>query len=196
MKEKLMGKISLEFIKKVLYFIVLILLVFLIINKFSKTRVLFSASANKIKTKEIEQLNLAKFTWNGIAEYTPENKKNDKTYIKYEANIVATMNFENFEDNISINHFTKVITVTLPKVQLQPNVIFKDGGKSFSFIPKNTDIEMKELVKVCEDDALEKVKKKTDMIEIAKENAKNTIEGLFLPMIEEEHYDIIWKDGE
>ena len=55
---------------------------------------------------------------------------------------------------------------------------------------------MNELIKVCEDDALEKVSERVKIQEIAKDNAKTTIEGLLLPFIEENDYSIIWKDGE
>ena len=84
----------------------------------------------------------------------------------------------------------------MPEIELKPTIIFRDGGKSFSFIPTNTDIEMKELIKVCEDDAIKKVSERLKIKDVAKENAKSTIEGLFLPLLEGNNYQIIWKDGE
>lgn len=188
--------LSFKIIKRIIYFIILIVLILLIVNKFSKNKVTLDSSSNLIKIDEITKFNVAKFTWNGIAEYHKDNTEKVDTYIKYEADIVATMNLENFDKNIVIDKDKKEITITLPKIELKPNIIFRDGGKSFSFIPTNTDIEMNELIKVCEDDALEKVSERVKIQEIAKDNAKTTIEGLLLPFIEENDYSIIWKDGE
>ena len=188
--------LSFKIIKRIIYFIILIVLILLIVNKFSKNEVTLDSSSNLIKIDEITKFNVAKFTWNGIAEYHKDNTEKVDTYIKYEADIVATMNLENFDKNIVIDKDKKEITITLPKIELKPNIIFRDGGKSFSFIPTNTDIEMNELIKVCEDDALEKVSERVKIQEIAKDNAKTTIEGLLLPFIEENDYSIIWKDGE
>ena len=188
--------LSFKIIKRIIYFIILIVLILLIVNKFSKNKVTLESSSNLIKIDEITKFNVAKFTWNGIAEYHKDNTEKVDTYIKYEADIVATMNLENFDKNIVIDKDKKEITITLPKIELKPNIIFRDGGKSFSFIPTNTDIEMNELIKVCEDDALEKVSERVKIQEIAKDNAKTTIEGLLLPFIEENDYSIIWKDGE
>ena len=188
--------LSFKIIKRIIYFIILIVLILLIVNKFSKNKVTLDSSSNLIKIDEITKFNVAKFTWNGIAEYHKDNTEKVDTYIKYEADIVATINLENFDKNIVIDKDKKEITITLPKIELKPNIIFRDGGKSFSFIPTNTDIEMNELIKVCEDDALEKVSERVKIQEIAKDNAKTTIEGLLLPFIEENDYSIIWKDGE
>ena len=58
------------------------------------------------------------------------------------------------------------------------------------------DIDVKDMVSVCEADAKAKVAERTKMLDIAKENAKNTIEGLLLPLVEGQHYTIVWKDGE
>lgn len=195
-KEKKRNFLSFRVIKKIIYFIVLGALILLIVNKCSRNRVTLDSSANLIKVEEISKFNVAKFTWNGIAEYRKDGKEKVDTYIKYEADITATMNLENFDKNIVIDKNKKEITITLPSIELKPSVIFRDGGKSFSFIPTNTSIEMKELVKVCEDDVIKKVSERVKMQDIAKENAKSTIEGLLLPLIEGNNYKIIWKDGE
>ena len=81
-------------------------------------------------------------------------------------------------------------------IKLKPNILFKDGGKSFSFIPNNTDIEVKELLKVCEEDAKKEVLKNTEIKKLALKNAKSSIKKYFLPFIIGDDYEIVWKDGE
>lgn len=121
--------LSFKIIKRIIYFIILIVLILLIVNKFSKNKVTLDSSSNLIKIDEITKFNVAKFTWNGIAEYHKDNTEKVDTYIKYEADIVATINLENFDKNIVIDKDKKEITITLPKIELKPNIIFRDGGK-------------------------------------------------------------------
>lgn len=189
-------KITFKLIGKIVFLIVLVVLVLLFFNKFSRNKVTLDSASNLIKVDEITKFNVAKFTWNGIAAYYKDGSEKVDTYIKYEADIVATMDLENFDRNIVIDKGKNEIIITLPNIELKPNVIFKDGGKSFSFIPVNTDIEMRELIKVCEDDALAKVSERVKMYDIARDNARTTIEGLLLPFIEDYDYKIVWKDGE
>lgn len=183
-------------IMNVFYLIVLFALLLLLFNKYSSRHIKYKSSSNLIKSVKIEKLDLAKYTWNGIAEYHKNGKDKVDTYIKYEAEIVATMSLKDFSNNIKVDEDKKIITIILPKVELTPNILFKDGGKSFSFIPNNTNIEMKELLKVCEDDAKKEVDKDTRIRKIAIKNAKSSIKMYFLPFIIDNDYKIVWKDGE
>ena len=106
------------------------------------------------------------------------------------------MNLNDFSKNVKVDEDKKIITITLPKIELTPNVLFKDGGNSFSFIPDNTDLEMKELLKVCEEDAKKEVANNTKIKEIALKNAKSSIKKYFLTFVIDKDYKIVWKDGE
>lgn len=183
-------------IMKVVYFLVLFVLLLLIFNKYSVRHIKYDSSSNLIKSVKIEKLDLVKYTWNGIAEYHKNGNNKVDTYIKYEAEIVATMNLKNFSKNIEVDEDKKIITIALPEIKLKPNILFKDGGKSFSFIPNNTDIEVKELLKVCEEDAKKEVLKNTEIKKLALKNAKSSIKKYFLPFIIGDDYEIVWKDGE
>ena len=184
-------------VKKILYVVFIAIIVLIIIDKFSRNRVSFDSASNLIKIDEVEKFNLAKFKWNGIAKYYKKDSNKVNTFIKYEAEIVATMNMEEFsEKDIVINQKEKKIYITLPKIELIPTVVFKENGESFSFIPSSTKIEMKDIITTCENDAKEKVQERVKLLDIAKENAKSTIEGLILPMVEDNNYTIVWKDGE
>ena len=190
--------LSFKVIKKVLYFIVLIILIIIIADKFTKNKEILNPSSNLIKTKEIEEFSLAKFNWDGIAKYYKNGDTSKvNTFIKYEAEINATMDMEKFEEsNIKVNKKNKKITIILPKFELQTAIVFKDGGNSLSFIPAGNKIEMKDIIKTCEEDAIEKVKERVQILDVAKENAKRTIEGLLLPLVEDQKYTIVWEDGD
>ena len=189
--------IGLDIVRKVIYLVVIIAIIVIVVSKFTKSRVTFNSSSNVIKVDEIEKFNLARFTWNGIAEYYNDTDTEVDTFIKYEAQIEASMNMENFnKNNILVDDNKKLINITLPKIELTPKIVFKDDGKSLSFIPQNTKIEMRDIVVTCEEDDKKKVQERVEMLDIARENAKTTIEGLLLPIIEESGYKIVWKDGE
>ena len=194
--EKDRKELLIKTIIKVVYFIVLFVVLLLLINKYSVRHIKYDSSSNLIKSVKIEKLNLAKYTWDGIAEYHKNGKDKVDTYIKYEAEIVATMNLNDFSKNVKVDEDKKIITITLPKIELTPNVLFKDGGNSFSFIPDNTDLEMKELLKVCEEDAKKEVASNTKIKEIALKNAKSSIKKYFLTFVIDKDYKIVWKDGE
>jgi len=197
-KEKRKIRFKFKYIKRIIYFVAIIMILLLFVSKFERKRISFDSASNLIKIDEVSKFNLAKFKWDGIAKYYKDNNKfSVNTFIKYQAEIVATMNVDNFvEENIEIDEKSKIIFIKLPTIELIPTIIFKEEGDSFSFIPKSTNIEMKDIITTCENDAKEKVKERIKIMEIAKNNAKNTIEGLLLPLIEEEHYTIVWKDGE
>ena len=196
-KKKIKFKFGLKLLKKIIYCIVLALAILLLFSKCSKTRVKLDSSSNLISIEEIEKFNLAKFDWTGIAEYYKKGEEKTDTFIKYDAIITASMNMKNFnENNFLIDRENKKIYITLPKIELKPTILFKKDGESFSFIPEKTEIEMKDIIEVCEKDAINKANERVKLLDIAKENAKSTFEGLLLPLIEEENYTIIWKDGE
>lgn len=190
--------LNFKVIKKILYFVVLIVLILIIADKFTKNKEILEASSNLIKTKEIEELSLAKFDWDGIAKYYKNDDKSKvDTYIKYKAEVMATMDMNNFEEkNVFVDKNKKEIRITLPEFDLKTSIIFEDGEKSLSFIPASHKVEMKDIIKICESDAIEKVNDRVQILEIAKDNAKRTIEGLLLPLVENKNYKIVWEDGD
>ena len=182
--------------KKYIKLIVLILLGailgIVIYSKLTSNQVKLEATSTLIDVKEIQELNLASFTWNGIAEITNEKKKT--TYVKYEAVIEARMDLADINKKIEFNEETKEVYVVLPKIQLVPVVRVKND--SFSFIPEDSKVDLKEVLTVCEEDANKEATDNVELLNVATNNAKNTIEGLLLPLIKEDNYKIVWKDGE
>ena len=191
---------SVKIVKEIIYIIIICAIALLLYSKFNKKKVEFFSASNLIKVDEVEKFLLARFNWDGIAEHYKEDSKTKEKvvdmHIRYQAEITATMNMDNFNNNVLVDKENKKIYLTLPKIELKPTIIFKDDGTSFSFIPSNAKVELRELVTICEDDAVKKVSERVQLFNIAKENAKKTIEGMLLPLIEEEHYIVIWKDGE
>ena len=188
--------ISLKIIKELSYFIILGVIILVLISKCSKRTIEYNVASNLISTEEVEKITFAKFTWTGIAKYYKEGKNKVDTFIKYDALVSAFMNVSDLNYNIYFDNDNRIIYVTLPSMELKADIIFKEDGNSFSFIPANSKIDMRDIITICEEDAKKKVNERVQLLDIAKENAKNTIEGLLLPILEKENYQIVWKDGE
>lgn len=197
-KKSKLFKINLgvNIVRNLIYIVLIVAIALLLISKFSKTKVIFDSSSNLIDTKEVEKLNLAKFKWTGIAKYYKGESEEVDTYIKYDAIVEASMDMEGFNDKVRYDDANKKIYVKLPKIDVTPTISYKTDGSTFTFIPKKTSIELRDILTVCEKDVLEKAKEREQFMNIAKENAKTTIEGFLLPVIEGQGYSIVWEDGE
>ena len=180
-----------KIINIILSVIFIIFLILVVNKKFGGGNVRYNNSSNLINVEDIKDLYVVNFTWNGIAEkYNEKNDKKVENYIKYESVIEAKINAEDINNNIKIEN--KKYIITLPKIELVPKIIIKND--SFSFIPENSSLDLKELLNICEEDAIKEAQKNKELIKIAKENAKNTIEGLLLPITEQNNYKIVWKE--
>ena len=95
------------------------------------------------------------------------------------------------EIQFDIDKKKKTVKPILPEIKLTPNVI--TSADSPSFIPEDTSIELKEVLIVCEKDAQEEAEKSTELMDVAKENLRNTVEALLFPIVESNGYKIIWE---
>ena len=187
-----MGKLKMiKLITKVVLIIILIILVVIVLPiKLRKKKQTIITSATLTKAVDISELSSAKFTYNGIADaYKDENKEKIKCRIRYDAVVDASINMK--EIQFEIDKKNKTIMPILPEIKLTPNVI--TNVDSPSFIPENTSIELKEVLTVCEKDAQEEAGKSEELMNVAKDNLKNTVEALLFPIVEANGYKIIWE---
>ena len=183
-------KIAKSIAKVVLIIILIILVVIVLPTKINKKKQTLITSSTLTKMVDISELSSAKFTYNGIAEaYTNENKDKIKCRIRYNAVVEASIDMK--EIQFEIDKKNKTVLPILPEIKLTPNLI--TSADSPSFIPEDTKIELKEVLLVCEKDAQEEAEKSTDLMNVAKDNLKNTIEALLFPIVEANGYKIIWR---
>ena len=183
-------------IKSILYAIVLIIIILFIISKCSPKEGKIGSAHTLIKIEGINELHLAKYKWRGIAAYyKDETKEKVDTNIRYEAEVRAKMNAEKINENITIDDNNKKIIVILPKIEFDTAINIKQDASNISFIPKNSGIEMDEILKTCKNDVEQKIQEKSKMLDTAKDSAKETIQSFLQPLLDE-NYTIEWKDGE
>lgn len=136
----------------------------------------------------ISQLSTAEFVYNGVAEkYKKENPDEVECYIAYDANVKVGINME--EVTFKIDEEKKTVTPVLPKIEI--NIATLDEN-SISYIPKNPDLSLKEVITLCKEDAMNEANHSEKLYEIAQENLKSVIEALLAPILEHEGYSIQW----
>ena len=183
-----------EIIKKVIYLVLILAIIFVAYIKFSPNVVKLVSSSDLIEKKEIEEISMTKMKWQGIAEaYTNPNNvvAKGKTYIMYEAEVKVSFDIKEFKKSIKVEDDRIYMTVPKPNLEI---ILLED--KELDYIPKDTKITQSQAIKACKEDAEEEVSRDTKIIENAKENFKKYIEGLLYTFTENSNYKIVWKDGE
>ena len=133
----------------------------------------------------LSDLSTSTSVYNGIAEVTDEDdpEKIDY-YVSYKAKVKAGIDLN--EVTIEIDDEAKIVSITLPQVHLtEVNVditsldyIFLDDGA-------NTSTVSSQAYKACEADANVESQQQGQILELARQNAENTINALVEPFVQQ-----------
>lgn len=138
------------------------------------------------KIINVKELSTFTAVYNGIASVgdTDENDKQPDYYVSYEARVKAGIVMDDIQ--IAVDNNNKVITVTLPKVEItEINVDISSLDFIFYNLKANTSSVTQEAYKACEDDAKEEVETQEAILTLAKQNAVNIIKALTSPIVEQ-----------
>ena len=158
---------------------------------------LFSGMSKKEKTKEIitkstlekiinvSELSTFEAVYNGIAQVmNKEEPTQTDYYVSYEAKVKAGIDLEKVD--VSVDNKTKKISVTLPEVQITDrNVNIASLDYIFENNRANTETVSQEAYKACIEDVTNESTNETAIYELAKQNAKNIVEALINPFVEQ-----------
>lgn len=140
------------------------------------------------KAINISQLSTAEFVYNGVAEkHEAENPQNIECYIAYNANVKVGIEME--EVTFTIDEENKTVTPVLPEIEI--NIAALDEN-SLSYIPRNPDIPLKEVITICKEDAVSEANNSKQLYQTAQENLQAVIEALLTPLLEDAGYSIVW----
>lgn len=81
------------------------------------------------------------------------------------------------------------MTPVLPEITV--NIATLDE-KAISYIPKNPDISLKEIIDLCKEDAMNEANNSEKLYQTAEENLRAVIEALLSPILENVGYSIEW----
>ena len=156
------------------------------ISKIGKENTITSSQLEK--AIDISQLSTAEFVYNGVAEKKNENSPEDvDCYIAYDANVKVGINMEDVK--FKIDEEKKTVTPILPKIEI--NIATLDEN-SISYIPKNPDLSLKEVITLCKEDAINEANTSDKLYETAEENLQSVIQALLAPILEHEGNSIQW----
>ena len=158
-----------------------------VMNKIGKENVITSSQLEK--AIDISQLSTAEFVYNGIAEkYDDDKPEKVECYIAYHADVKVGIQMEDVE--FEIDEENKTVTPILPEISV--NIAALDENE-ISYIPKNPDIPLKEIIVLCKEDAVREANDSKKLYQTAEENLKAVIEALVSPILEHAGYTIQWQ---
>lgn len=157
-----------------------------VINKIRKDNVITSSQLEK--AIDINELSTAEFIYNGVAEkYRDDNPEEVECYIAYDANVKVGIRMEDVKFNIDKEQ--KTVTPVLPDIKVNVAIL---NEESISYIPKNPDLSLKEVITLCKEDAMSEANNSETLYQTAEENLRAVIEALLSPILDDAGYSIVW----
>ena len=154
-----------------------------IFNKKSEPTIISKATLEKVIN--VSDLSTFEAIYNGVASVANEEKpENIDYYVSYEAKVKAGIDFE--QVNLEVNEDEKRITVTLPEVKIT-DVNVDIASLDYIFMNKraNTETVSAQAYKKCIEDVTNESNSTTAIYELAKQNARNIVEALIKPFVEQ-----------
>lgn len=134
----------------------------------------------------ISELQTADYIYNAIVDVYDEDGTTLKYHVAYEGTITAGINFDEVE--IEVLEDEKEIVLTMPEVSIQDTIV-NSGTLEYIFTKDKYDNEKdnvyKEAYSKCQEDLEEKANSDTRLLETAQNNAKQVVEALMTPWIEQ-----------
>lgn len=137
------------------------------------------------KMVDVSDMSTFEAIYNGIAEVENEADPTQiDYYVSYEAKVKAGFDFENL--NMQVDHDRKVITVKIPEIKIT-DVNVDIGSLDYIFENKkaNTENVSEQAYKECIEDVTKESAEEKAIYELAKQNAKNTMEAIIQPFMEQ-----------
>ena len=137
------------------------------------------------KMVDVSDMSTFEAIYNGIAEVENEaDLAQIDYYVSYEAKVKAGFDFENL--NMQVDHDRKVITVKIPEIKIT-DVNVDIGSLDYIFENKkaNTETVSEQAYKECIEDVTKESAEEKAIYELAKQNAKNTMEAIIQPFMEQ-----------
>ena len=137
------------------------------------------------KMVDVSDMSTFEAIYNGIAEVeNAENPDQIDYYVSYEAKVKAGFDFEKLD--MQVDHDRKVITVKIPEIKIT-DVNVDIGSLDYIFENKkaNTENVSEQAYKKCIEDVTKESAEEKEIYELARQNAKNTMEAIIQPFMEQ-----------
>lgn len=174
-----------------------VLVVTLVIPKQQAKKQLTTVTSHLEKTLELSDLETAQIFYNAVAAKTDETGENIQYYAAYEGMIKAGIDFSGIHIVPETEGETTTITVTLPSAEILEYTV-NPGTIEYIFLDKKAETESvaAEAYKICLEDLKNRASEDMErLLTAAYENAKNAVEGLSRPWLEQmgQGYNLVIK---
>lgn len=157
------------------------------VQKITKEHVITSSQLEK--AIDISDLSTAEFVYNGIADkYSEQNPEEIACHIAYASTVKVGIALD--QVTFTIDEEKKTVTPVLPEITVNTVTVDPD---SLSFIPQNPDVELKDIMTVCKEDALKEASESKELYQTAEENLQSAIEALLSPILKNAGYTMQWE---
>ena len=127
------------------------------VQKITKESVITSSQLEK--AVDISELSTAEFIYNGIADkYSDGNLEETECHIAYASTVKVGIALDQI--TFTIDEEKKTVTPVLPEITVNTVTVDPD---SLSFIPQNPDVELKDIMTVCKEDALKEASESKEL---------------------------------
>lgn len=181
--------------KKIILIVSFVVIVIIAVSLFGPTLINKIGGDNVITVSQLEkainisQLSTAEFVYNGVAEkYEEQDKEKVECYISYDANVKVGIKMDDVR--FDINEEEKTVMPILPQIEVNIATI---DEKSLSYIPKDPDIALKEVITLCKDDAMNEANNSEKLYQTAEENLRAIIEAWLSPILDGAGYSLVWE---
>lgn len=146
------------------------------------------SKASLEKVFNISELQTADYIFNAVKAVYDTDGTTLKYYVAYEGTVTAGIDFSNID--IEISDEEKMITINLPDVTIQETVV-NAGTLKYIFEKKKYDTEevFKEAYGYCQVDLDNRAENDEELLNLAKENAKQVIEAMITPWVDQLYTD-------
>jgi hypothetical protein len=158
-----------------------VLIVALNVGEKNKKEIISSATLKEII--EISELSTFEAVYNGVAQVMNEKNTDEiDYYVSYEATVKAGIDFEQI--TIEVDHEKKEIVVTMPEIQINDSVVDMTS-LDYIFVNEkaNNETVTQKAYEACKADVDNECTQEDAIYELAKQNAKNVIEALVKPFV-------------
>lgn len=147
------------------------------------------------KLINVSELATFKAVYNGVAKvYSKTDPSEIDYYVSYEATVDAGMDFEDV--SIRVDNEAKEVLVIMPEVHISDiNVDIASLDYIFVNDKANTPSVSSDAFKACEQDVRDESGVQPEIIDLAKQNAENSLTALIKPIIEQldDEYTLVVK---
>ncbi len=159
---------------------------FVLTNNQNNVTILTSSTLTKVI--DIAELSSAEFRYRGIADaYTDDSRTNILCRVCYDAIVKAGIDMEKVD--FDIDHENKIVTAKLPDITLTVNI---NEDNPMITLPSTANINIDMMRKYSKEDAEKEALESTELITVAEDNLKSTIQGLLDPVLKAQEYDLQW----